>query len=57
MHDTYLCTTLAQADPWKPYDNPGKKPKPSIPEPMTYLGITLALLIVLAARWGRATKP
>jgi len=54
MHDTYLCTTLAQADPWQPYAK--KKPKPSIPEPMTYLGITLALLIVLATRWGRKTQ-
>ena len=50
--------TIAQADPWQPYAHGKKPPKHGVPEPATYLGIILALLIVLAARWGRkATKP
>jgi hypothetical protein len=58
MQPITLIAQTTQPDPWKPYENPGKKPRPNIPEPATYLAISLCLLIVALARWQRrGNKP
>ena len=52
-------TTIAAQpgrDPWQPYEKGKKPPHPVIPEPATYLAITIAFLIVLLARRGRGRK-
>ncbi len=44
-------TTIAQADPWQPYENKGKKPpKPGIPEPWAYGLLFVALCVALVLK-------
>ncbi len=55
MNYSIAQSTQPDPDPWQPY---AKKPKPGIPEPATYLAISLCLAIVLLARWQRrGNKP
>jgi hypothetical protein len=54
MHLIAQSTTQPARDPWQPYH---KKPRPNIPEPATYLAISLCLAIVLLARWQRRGRP
>ena len=59
MNTLIAYTTIAAQpgrDPWQPYEKGKKPPKHPIPEPATYLAITIAILIVLLARWGRGRK-
>jgi hypothetical protein len=49
-------TTIAQADPWQPYDNNGKKkPKPGVPEvdALGFVLIGFAISLLVARRYLR----
>lgn len=43
--------TIAQADPWQPYENKGKKkPKPGVPEPAFYGAVLVLLCVILVLK-------
>jgi hypothetical protein len=52
MNSNIHLFTIAQTDPWKPYDNPGKKPpKPGVPEASDYGVVFMFICLVIVIAW------
>lgn len=48
-------TTIAQADPWQPYEQGKKKPKPGVPEvdALGFVLVAFAISLLVARRFLR----
>ena len=57
MNSNICLYTIAQADPWQPYENNGKKPpKPGIPEASDYGAVLIFICLVIVIAWRYELK-